>query len=247
MDSAVTFHLAATPADLTAFAGTLRGSLVRPGDAAYESERQVFNTALQGAPVAIARVADAGDVAATVGLRLPQRHRDRGPIRWPQPRRPQHRRRRHRRRHARSARSAHRPRSRNRLGRRRSHRRRGHRRAGRARHGRAVRRHRRGRHRRPDPRRRHRLAGAEARPGHRCPPGRGDRHGQRGGADRIGHRARRPVLGGARWRRQLRHRHPLPVPPLTGWRGPGRRAVPAADAGRPAQPGADRQQARRKS
>src|SRR5687767_5671757 len=66
MDSAVTFHLAATPADLTAFAGTLRGSLVRPGDATYESERQVFNTALQGAPVAIARVADAADVATTV-------------------------------------------------------------------------------------------------------------------------------------------------------------------------------------
>ena len=66
MDAAVTFHLAATPVDLTAFAGTLRGSLLRPGDAAYESERQVHNTARQGAPVAIARVVDADDVAATV-------------------------------------------------------------------------------------------------------------------------------------------------------------------------------------
>jgi FAD/FMN-containing dehydrogenase len=66
MDAAVTFHLAATPVDLTAFAGRLRGSLLRPGDEAYESERQVHNTALQGAPVAIVRVAGADDVAATV-------------------------------------------------------------------------------------------------------------------------------------------------------------------------------------
>jgi FAD/FMN-containing dehydrogenase len=66
MDAAVTFHLAATPVDLTAFAGTLRGPLLRPGNAAYESERQVWNTAHQGTPAAIVRVADAGDVAATV-------------------------------------------------------------------------------------------------------------------------------------------------------------------------------------
>jgi FAD/FMN-containing dehydrogenase len=66
MDAAVTLRLAAAPDDLTALASALRGTLVRPADEAYEQDRQVWNEAVQGAPHAIARVADAGDVAATV-------------------------------------------------------------------------------------------------------------------------------------------------------------------------------------
>ena len=49
-----------------------------------------------------------------------------------------------------------------------------------------------------------------------------------------------PVLGGPRWRRQLRRRHPLPVQALSGRRDPRRRAVHAGDQGSPAQPRADR-------
>jgi FAD/FMN-containing dehydrogenase len=68
VDAAVTFHLAAAPADLTAFAGAIRGRVVRPGDPAYEEEAQVWNSAFQGAPLAIVRAADAGDVATAVGF-----------------------------------------------------------------------------------------------------------------------------------------------------------------------------------
>jgi FAD/FMN-containing dehydrogenase len=68
MDAAVTLHLAAAPADLAAFARALRGRLVRPGDPSYEEESQVWNSALQGAPLAIVRAADAGDVATAVGF-----------------------------------------------------------------------------------------------------------------------------------------------------------------------------------
>ena len=66
MDAAITFHLADAPDDLSALAGTLRGTLVRPGDAAYEMDRRVWNTARQGMPHAIVRVADAGDVRTAV-------------------------------------------------------------------------------------------------------------------------------------------------------------------------------------
>jgi len=66
MDSAVTFRVAAEPADLTTFAACLRGTLVRPSDAAFEEVRQVWNLAHQGTPLAIVRAADAGDVATAV-------------------------------------------------------------------------------------------------------------------------------------------------------------------------------------
>jgi FAD/FMN-containing dehydrogenase len=68
MDAAVTFHIAAAPADLTSLAGALRGTVVRPGDAAFEADRQVWNAATQGTPMGIIRVADAGDVATTIGF-----------------------------------------------------------------------------------------------------------------------------------------------------------------------------------
>jgi FAD/FMN-containing dehydrogenase len=66
MTAAVSFRFAAEPADLTTFAECLRGTLVRPGDDAYEPDSQVWNMAHQGSPVAIVRAADAGDVATAV-------------------------------------------------------------------------------------------------------------------------------------------------------------------------------------
>jgi FAD/FMN-containing dehydrogenase len=68
MDAAITFHLAAAPADLTTLASALRGTVVPPGTAAYEEDRQVWNAAAQGAPMGIIRVADAGDIATTIGF-----------------------------------------------------------------------------------------------------------------------------------------------------------------------------------
>jgi FAD/FMN-containing dehydrogenase len=68
MDAAITLHLAAAPADLTALASALRGTVVRPTDAAYEEDRQVWNVATQGSPMGIVRAADAGDIATTIGF-----------------------------------------------------------------------------------------------------------------------------------------------------------------------------------
>jgi FAD/FMN-containing dehydrogenase len=47
---------------------TLRGSLIRPGDADYESARAVFNAMIDRQPAAIARCADAADVIACVNF-----------------------------------------------------------------------------------------------------------------------------------------------------------------------------------
>jgi FAD binding domain/Berberine and berberine like len=79
-----------------------------------------------------------------------------------------------------------------------------------------VRRHRLGRDRRTHPGRRHRVAGPQARPDDRRPAGRraGDR--RRPAAPRGRPVAPGPVLGDPRRRRQLRRRHPLPVPPAPG-------------------------------
>ncbi|MGH2381295.1 MAG: FAD-binding oxidoreductase [Candidatus Limnocylindria bacterium] len=66
MDAAVSFRIAAAPADLTTFAACLRGTLVRPGDAAFEEDRLVWNVAGQGMPRAIVRAADSGDVATAI-------------------------------------------------------------------------------------------------------------------------------------------------------------------------------------
>ena len=68
MDAAVTMHLSPEPGDLNAFAGALRGSIVRPGDSRYDEDRGVWNVATQGAPLAIVRAADAGDVATAIGF-----------------------------------------------------------------------------------------------------------------------------------------------------------------------------------
>ncbi len=68
MDAAITFHLADSPADLTALSRALRGSLARPSDETYDAQREVWNAAAQGSPMAIVRAADAGDVATTVGF-----------------------------------------------------------------------------------------------------------------------------------------------------------------------------------
>lgn len=66
MDAAVTLHLDVAPADLDAFAATIRGSIVRPTDDAYEATAGVWNTAFQGSPAVIVRVADARDVATAI-------------------------------------------------------------------------------------------------------------------------------------------------------------------------------------
>ncbi len=68
MDAAVTFHIAAAPADLNALASALRGTVVRRTDAAYAEDRLVWNIATQGSPMGIIRVADAGAVATTIGF-----------------------------------------------------------------------------------------------------------------------------------------------------------------------------------
>jgi FAD/FMN-containing dehydrogenase len=68
MDAAISFRVATVPTDLDTFAACLRGALVRPGDDAYEQDSQVWNMAHQGAPMAILRAADAGDVATAVGF-----------------------------------------------------------------------------------------------------------------------------------------------------------------------------------
>ena len=68
MDAAVTLHLAESPTDLDAFARSLRGTVVRPDDEAYDTDRLVWNVAHQGNPSVIVRAADAADVAAAISF-----------------------------------------------------------------------------------------------------------------------------------------------------------------------------------
>lgn len=66
MDTAVTIRIATEPLDLTTLASALRGTLVQPTDAGFEEDRQVWNQAHQGTPLAIVRAADSADVATAV-------------------------------------------------------------------------------------------------------------------------------------------------------------------------------------
>ena len=66
MDAAVSFRIADAPTDLTTLAAALRGTLVRPDDAAFDEDRQIWNVAGQGMPLAIVRAADSGDVATAI-------------------------------------------------------------------------------------------------------------------------------------------------------------------------------------
>jgi len=68
MDTAVTIRFADDPSSLDDLARTVRGTVVRPTDPAYEADRQVWNLAHQGRPFAIVRPADASDVANAVGF-----------------------------------------------------------------------------------------------------------------------------------------------------------------------------------
>lgn len=68
MDTAVTLHVAKGPIDLEALRPALRGRLILRSDPAFVDERLVWNAAVQGTPMAIVRVADADDVAATVAF-----------------------------------------------------------------------------------------------------------------------------------------------------------------------------------
>ncbi len=66
MEAAVTMHFAASPADLGALASALHGSLVRPSDPEFGDASGIWNLAHQATPMAIVRVADAGDVATAI-------------------------------------------------------------------------------------------------------------------------------------------------------------------------------------
>jgi FAD/FMN-containing dehydrogenase len=68
MEAAITVHISPAPGDLTALAAALRGTVVRPSDAAFDEDRQIWNMAHQGTPLAIVRAADAGDVATAIGF-----------------------------------------------------------------------------------------------------------------------------------------------------------------------------------
>ena len=104
------------------------------------------------------------------------------------------------------------------------------------------------RRRRTHPRRRGRPPDAPLRPHHRQPASRRGRHRRRPDPARVSRRAPRSVLGAARWRRQLRHRHRVRVRPAravrthhpghlppAGTGAPGDRTRPARD-GRPGRP-----------
>src|SRR5688500_1656291 len=66
MDTAVTLRFATQAKDLNTLARGLRGTLIRPTDASFAADREVWNMTYQGSPMAIARVADAADVAAAI-------------------------------------------------------------------------------------------------------------------------------------------------------------------------------------
>ena len=59
---------APAPIDFDAFAATLNGRLLRPGDAEYEQARLAANRAYNRYPAAVVQAADASDVARTIAL-----------------------------------------------------------------------------------------------------------------------------------------------------------------------------------
>src|SRR5690349_22599750 len=67
-DAAPSLVPAVTPESLAAFAATLAGSVVVPGDDAFEAARQVHNARFDRVPTVIVRAAGAEDVARTVRL-----------------------------------------------------------------------------------------------------------------------------------------------------------------------------------
>jgi FAD/FMN-containing dehydrogenase len=56
------------PRALTTLGTRLRGTLIRPGDASYESQRRVWNGSIDRHPASIARCADAADVSTALGF-----------------------------------------------------------------------------------------------------------------------------------------------------------------------------------
>jgi len=59
---------AISPSQLAAFGASLTGSLVVPGDAAFDEARQVHNSRFDRMPTIVVRAADAADVSRTVTL-----------------------------------------------------------------------------------------------------------------------------------------------------------------------------------
>ena len=60
--------LALDDATVEAFRASLRGELLRPGDADYDAARQVFNAMIDRRPALIARCAGSADVIAAVNF-----------------------------------------------------------------------------------------------------------------------------------------------------------------------------------
>ncbi len=59
---------ALAPEAIDAFAASLRGMLIQPGDAEYETARRVHNGMIDKRPALIARCADVADVIAGVNF-----------------------------------------------------------------------------------------------------------------------------------------------------------------------------------
>ena len=201
-----------TSTDFAPLAASMRGTVTTPDSDDYDEARAVYNAMIDRQPAAIASCVDTADVITALKFGRDARPRDRRPRRRP-PR--QRLRRVGRRTHHRSEQHARRRRGARReegsrpgwrgLGRRRP-------RDERLRVRRPVRHHQHYRRRRTHTGRR---------PGQPEPWGRADDRQPRVGGRRPGRRlsrdgkrvvALRPVLGAARRRRQLRHRHELHVP-----------------------------------
>ena len=209
------------------------GEVITPEDSSYDEARRVWNGMIDRHPALIVRCASTDDVVAAVNFGRDNGLRDLSARRRALDARLQHLRRRDRDRPPADERRRGRPRGANgsRAGRRHLGRpRRRHAGARACRHRRARLRHRR---RRPRARQRQRLAGAHVRSDLREPAvGRG-RVGRRQRREGERRRERRPVLGTARRRRQLRRRDRVRVPPA-----PRRPDPDGRDAGVPARAGA---------
>ena len=62
------FQLPDAPLDFSRLAATLRGTLIRPEDEAYEAARKIHDPSVDRRPAAIVRVADARDVAKAISF-----------------------------------------------------------------------------------------------------------------------------------------------------------------------------------
>ena len=200
------------------------GEILTESDGSYDEARATFNALIDRRPLAIARCRSTEDVVIALAVAARARAARRCPRRRAQRRRP----RRLRRRPGRRSLGARRGRGRSggtcREGRRRRDLADVRRRRAGTRARRARRHLRDDRCRRAHARRRHRLPDRTARAHLRQPRGRRGRHRGRRCARGERERSRRPLLGAARRRRQLRRRHPARLHAPSAARG--RRRLP---------------------